>query len=143
LDIWILFVFGPFFLGLFLILFLSIYFLPAMYQFFRPWICEIDLGKYEYSSFIRWYSNWMYRVCYYRCNLPSKEFGRIWLSFSAVYTFILLLFIFGIVIVAMDSPLCALGLFVVLFAVDVLLRKWIEEILRISYLQGNELNAIS
>ena len=117
---------------LWLPLFLAVYFMPSLTLYFRPWICHKDVEEFDYPTLMRWYSNWIYRVCNYKCKIPAREFRKTWLPFSLVYSLSILVLLFAYILNATDL-FCLLGVFALLFGADFIFRGWSESSLSRRY----------
>ncbi|MCD6276160.1 MAG: hypothetical protein J7J42_05400 [Thermoplasmata archaeon] len=127
---------------LFAILFSTIYFSPKIFISFHPWICERDPEEYDYEGIFRWYSNWMHRICSYRCHLPEPFFKRVWLKFSIIYTLVALLLIYVFFNLIEGKMLSIIVFAIGVFVIDVLLRGWVEYPLKENYLRRKQSSGI-
>jgi len=121
-----------FLIGLLIPLFLAIYFMPSITLYFHPWICERDVNDFKYSTIMRWYTNWLYRISFYKCKLPRDYFAKVWSIYSIVQSVFILILIVTLVY-SMNNFLCIIGALIVLFAGDYILRGWIEDALSRMY----------
>jgi len=106
-------------------LFLAIYFMPSITLYFHPWICQREVKDFRYSTTMRWYTNWIYRISLYKCKLPKDYFAKVWIVYSIVYSLFILILIVALVY-SMENFLCTLGVLLILFAGDYVLRGWVE-----------------
>ncbi len=122
-------------------LFLAIYFMPTLTLYFHPWICERDVKDFKYSTTMRWYTNWIYRISLYKCKLPGDYFAKVWSIYSIVYSIFILILIVAL-LYSMNNFICTLGLLLLLFGGDYILRGWVESPLSRMYELRKEMNKL-
>ena len=127
----------PFILIFYIFLFLAVYFSPGIFLYFRPWICEKEADEFDYPGMWRWYTNWIYRISAYKCNLPTKEFRKVWLSFSVISSLFYLFFIFFFAL-SQGQIICCAIVVIVGIGVDIWLRGYVDDTLKSIYIASKE-----